>query len=70
MGLNNAYQIYYALVEQYTPGRRSHGMEEAVQEMTHSFCQRGDAIRSQRVEYPLHTQDINNVFDLGIGRKV
>ena len=27
MGLNNAYHIYDALVEQYTPGRRFLGME-------------------------------------------
>ena len=39
MGLNNAYQIYNALVEKYTPVRRFLGMEEAVQEMTHSVCQ-------------------------------
>ena len=45
-------------------------MEEAVQKMTHSFCQRGDAMRSQRVEHPLHTQDMTNVFDVGIGSKV
>ena len=45
-------------------------MEEAVQEMMHSFCQRGDAMRSQRVDHPLHTRDITNVFDVGMGRKV
>ena len=37
MGLNNEYQIYYTLVEKYMPGRRLLGMEEALQEMTHSF---------------------------------
>ena len=45
-------------------------MEEAVQEITHSFCQQGDAMRLHRVEHPLHTRYITNVFDLGIGRKV
>ena len=70
MGLNNEYQIYYALVEKYTPGRRLIGMEEALQEMTHFFCQQGDAMRSQRVYHPLHIRDMTNVFDVGIGRKV
>ena len=70
MGLNNAYQIYNELVEQYTPGRRLFGMEEAVQEMAHSFCQRDNVMRLRRVEHPMHTQDITNLFDIGIGRKV
>ena len=70
MGLNNEYQIYDALVEKYTPGRRFLGMEEALQEMTHFFCQQGDVMRSQRVYHPLHIRDMTNVFDVGIGRKV
>ena len=70
MGLNDAYQIYDELVEKYTPGRRFLGMEEAVQEMTHSFCQRGDAMQLQRAEPPLHTQDMTNVFGVGIVRKL
>ena len=45
-------------------------MEEAVQKMTHSFCQRGDEMRSQRVEHPLQTWDMTNVFDVYVGRKV
>ena len=70
MGLNNSHQIYDVLVEQYTQGRRFIGIEEAVQEMTHSFCQRGIKMRSQRVEHPLHTRDMTNVFEVGIGGKV
>ena len=27
-------------------------------------------MRSQRVKHPLHTQDMTNLFDVGIGRKV
>ena len=70
MGLNNVYQIYDTLVEQYMSGRRFLGMEESVQEMTHSFFQRGDVMQSQRVEHPLHNWDMTNVFDVGIIRKV
>ena len=45
-------------------------MEEPVQEMTQSFCQKGDMMQSQRVEHPMYTRDMNNVFDVGIGRNV
>ena len=63
MSQNNAYQIYTTLVEKHTKGRRFLEMREAVQEMTHSFCQRGAPMRSQKAEHPAHVRDLTNVFD-------
>mmetsp|Transcript_29715 Transcript_29715/g.54805 ORF Transcript_29715/g.54805 Transcript_29715/m.54805 type:complete len:295 (+) Transcript_29715:1717-2601(+) len=70
MSMNNAYKIYDALVTEHTPDRRFLEMREAIEEMTHAFCQRGVSMRLQRAEHPWHSRDLTNVFESGVGRKV
>ena len=43
MLLNNAYKMYTALVKEHTPKLRFLLMGDAVRELTHDLCQRGDA---------------------------
>ena len=45
-------------------------MREAIEEMTHAFCQRGMAMRSQRAEHPLHSRDLTHVFECHSGKQV
>ena len=70
MGQNNAYNIYVRLIEKYAKGRRFLKMGEAVQEMMHAFCQRGEPMRSLTAEHPAHIRDLTNVFDSNTGRKL
>ena len=70
MTMNNAYKIYNALVEERTPDKRFLEMREAIEEMTHAFCQRGLSMRSQRAEHPLHSRNLTNCFEYESGRKV
>ena len=45
-------------------------MKEGLQEMTHAFCQRGQSMRLQEAEHPLHSRDLTNVFESRSGRKI
>ena len=70
MGENNAYQIYTTLVEKHTKGRRFLHVREDIQEITHSFCQHGAPMWSQKAEHPAHIRDLPNIFDSNTGRKL
>jgi hypothetical protein len=71
MALNNAYKMYGALINKWTPyGRRTLDMGDAVRELTHDLCQRGPEMRKQRAEHPSWTRDMTKLFGWLSGRKI
>ena len=70
MCIHNAYKLYEALVQEHTPGQRFLDRREAIQEMTHAFCQRGEAMRTLKAQHPAWLRDMRVVFATGFGKKI
>ena len=70
MTLNNAYKIYVALVEKYTPNRRYLDMGEAVAEAAHAFLQQGAPMRTRMATHPPFVRDLTSIFCFPIGNKL
>ncbi len=70
MALNNAYNMYTAIMELHSTGRHLSDMGNAVRELTHELCQRGPAMRQMRVEHPSWTRDMTRLFGWFPSRKI
>ena len=63
--------IYYECLSQlYTPKRRILNSKERMIELAHSWCQRGEPMRTYVLYHPPPLRDISSVFNTGIGGKV
>jgi hypothetical protein len=70
MSINNAYNMYKALVKQHTPEQKILDMGNAVRELTHDLCQRGPEMWKLRAEHPSWTRDMSKLFRWKAGWKV
>ena len=66
----NAYTLYKALVETYTPERKPLEMIDAISLAMQAFCQRGQSMRKQKAEHPSFMRDVSCVHGPGSGQKV
>jgi hypothetical protein len=53
---------YRVLVKEHTPERRFFDIGNAVRELKHDICQRGQVIQKLRVEHPTWTRDMIKLF--------
>jgi hypothetical protein len=62
MAMNNAYKIYKALVmEEEDANHICLSMGDAIKELAHALCQRGENICTRTPSHPLHQRDMARV---------
>ena len=70
MNLNNAYQVYKALVQQHTPNNQHFTMREAVFEATQALLQKGEPMRTQAAQHPDSKRCLTKMWCTISGRKL